>query len=146
LPWGASDHETGYELSLCVPTYKTLSESVSQRKGHRRDISELYHNAPESRAKVSLRTYRDYGNDNGSCRLHHEVVKFVSDILPTPQEKAARHRAYKAITNVIQRRFPKAEVDLFGSVAYDLCLPDRSVGIAVPSHIQVDAINWEQRP
>jgi hypothetical protein len=81
---------------------------------------------------------------NDLCRLHHEIVQFTSYVLPTPQEKAARHGVYMTITNVLQRRFPKAEVNLFGSVAYDLCLPDRSVTSSTQDQIQVDAINREQ--
>jgi len=59
--------------------------------------------------------------------LHHDIVAFVSYILPTAHERISRQKAFQSIVKVLQRRFHDVEALLFGSVANDLCLPDRSV-------------------
>lgn len=43
---------------------------------------------------------------------------------PTRQEREARRKVYDFVKAIIQKRFPRSEVSLFGSVAHDLCLPD----------------------
>ena len=57
-------------------------------------------------------------------RLHHEIHEFVGFMLPTPQERVARQCVLRAVAKVLRLRFPRGDVQLFGSVAHDLCLPD----------------------
>lgn len=60
-------------------------------------------------------------------RLHDEIVAFMTYVQPSAQEKTARNAVYEHIKKTIKSRFTRSEVDLFGSVAHDLCLPDGSV-------------------
>ncbi len=59
-------------------------------------------------------------------RLHDEIVAFFNYISPTPDECHARAMVVAKITDVVRMRFNylKASVDIFGSFAQNLYLPD----------------------
>ena len=61
---------------------------------------------------------------NLKVRLHDEIVAFASYVQPIPQERQARTRVYEFVKDVVKQRFCRSEVNLFGSVAHDLSLPD----------------------
>lgn len=61
---------------------------------------------------------------NVNPRLHDEIVAFASYVRPIPQEREARTRVYEFVKDVVKRRFYRSEMNLFGSVAHDLSLPD----------------------
>jgi non-canonical poly(A) RNA polymerase PAPD5/7 len=57
-------------------------------------------------------------------RLHDEIVAYMAYVQPTLQEETTRRQVYDFIKKTVKGRFARSEVNLFGSVAHDLCLPD----------------------
>ena len=68
---------------------------------------------------------------NIMCSLHYEILAFKKYILPTSQEVAAREMVIDCISTLIKRRWPRVKIDVFGSVATNLLLPDGCVARAV---------------
>ena len=64
-------------------------------------------------------------------RIHAELVAFCTYLAPTPDERHTRALVIAQVTAVAHRRFPRANVDTFGSVAQDLYLPDACVRFLV---------------
>ncbi|TFK42144.1 hypothetical protein BDQ12DRAFT_710433 [Crucibulum laeve] len=62
---------------------------------------------------------------NAEERLHDEIVAFTEWMQPTSQETEARERVFQFIVTVIKQQLRDAEVNLFGSSATGLGLPDR---------------------
>lgn len=56
--------------------------------------------------------------------LHYELVAFTKYMTPRSQEINARKQVINYITSLIRYRWPKATVEVFGSVATNLTLPD----------------------
>lgn len=77
----------------------------------------------KERRCVSLHTLHATDIDL-KARLHDEIVAFASYVRPIPQEREARTRVYEFVKDVVKRRFRRSEMNLFGSVAHDLSLPD----------------------
>lgn len=71
-----------------------------------------------------------YFDQSFTPRLHDEIAAYVAYIQPTQQERDTRKQVYEFVESTIKKRFSHSEVSLFGSVAFDLCLPD---GLAAPS-------------
>jgi non-canonical poly(A) RNA polymerase PAPD5/7 len=69
-------------------------------------------------------------------RLHDEIVAYMSYITPTPQERTARQEVISCLEKLIKARLPqsKPRVEVFGSVAQDLCLPERCFHSAIISY------------
>ena len=68
---------------------------------------------------------------NTQRRIHAELVAFCAYLAPTPDERHTRALVIAQVTAVAHRRFPRANVDTFGSVAQDLYLPDACVRFLV---------------
>ncbi|KAI0789522.1 hypothetical protein C8Q75DRAFT_807149 [Abortiporus biennis] len=66
-------------------------------------------------------------------RLHDEIVAYVSYVEPTDAENKARELLIARIGDVIRRRFssPSSSVRTFGSVEYNLCLPDGDIDMVI---------------
>ncbi|KZT27626.1 Nucleotidyltransferase [Neolentinus lepideus HHB14362 ss-1] len=71
--------------------------------------------------------------ENKEQRLHDEIVAYVKYCEPTDQEATARKLVIDHIAGVIARRFGSCKVELFGSVAQNLCLPDSDIDLVVLS-------------
>ncbi|KAI0801360.1 hypothetical protein C8Q74DRAFT_486630 [Fomes fomentarius] len=73
-------------------------------------------------------------------RLHDEIVAFFNYISPTPDECHARAMVVAKITDVVRRRFNylKASVDIFGSFAQNLYLPDGDTDLVISTPYPLD--------
>ncbi|KZT01176.1 Nucleotidyltransferase [Laetiporus sulphureus 93-53] len=74
-------------------------------------------------------------------RLHDEIVAYVSYIIPTDQERRAREKIVTRVRDVVRKRFPKANLAMFGSTAQNLNLPDSDIDLAmtVPGELDFEA-------
>lgn len=54
-------------------------------------------------------------NTNENLKLHNEINKFVTSILPKRNDIIRREKTIAILTNIINSRFPKWKVKLFGS-------------------------------
>ncbi|KAH8094669.1 hypothetical protein BXZ70DRAFT_908781 [Cristinia sonorae] len=71
----------------------------------------------------------------GSCvcepRLHDEIVAYVAYCNATEQEVRARVLVVAKLEQFIRRRVSVCDVQLFGSVALDVCLPDSDIDLVI---------------
>lgn len=81
----------------------------------------------EQRYVVSEYLSRIHMNSINLCRLHDEIVAYVAYINPTKQEKYARSQVITRIGDVVRARFPRFDLETFGSTAQDIYLPDGCV-------------------
>lgn len=78
---------------------------------------------------VWYRKQRDY--DVNSLELHKEILKFCDNISPKPCETVMRNEVVQRVSTVIQNRWPRAEVKVFGSFNTGLYLPMSDIDIVV---------------
>ncbi|RUS32076.1 hypothetical protein BC938DRAFT_476338 [Jimgerdemannia flammicorona] len=70
-------------------------------------------------------------DENVSLRLHEEILDFVDYINPTQEEHAMRYYVVRRIETSIQRLWPTATVDVFGSYDTRLYLPTSDIDLVV---------------
>lgn len=56
--------------------------------------------------------------------LHKEIKDFYAYISATPEERGVRLDVYNRLTNVIKSKWPESTVEVFGSFATGLYLPN----------------------
>lgn len=68
-----------------------------------------------------------------NCRLHEELLDLYAWLKPSPLEKALRLRVFERVRGVLQRIWPTAKIDVFGSLYTNLFLPTSDIDVVVES-------------
>ncbi|TCD67895.1 hypothetical protein EIP91_011829 [Steccherinum ochraceum] len=76
--------------------------------------------------------------ESNEQRLHDEIVAYVAYCDPIEQETRARAQVLVRAEELIRRRFATCDIQLFGSSALDLCLPDSDIDLAVKTPLIYD--------
>lgn len=63
--------------------------------------------------------------------LHNEILDYYQWLKPTAEEIACRRRLFNNISFILMRIWPKAQVQMFGSVATNSFLPSSDIDICV---------------
>eukprot|EP00899_Mesostigma_viride_P026597 jgi/Mesvir1/7121/Mv09223-RA.1 len=72
-----------------------------------------------------------FSADASCTRLHHEILAFCRQLLPTREERRRKDVACETFMSVILRLWPTCHVSLFGSYATNLYLPGSDIDVAV---------------
>ncbi|RDB24414.1 Non-canonical poly(A) RNA polymerase PAPD5 [Hypsizygus marmoreus] len=64
-------------------------------------------------------------------RLHHEILAYVNYMEATPKEKKTREAVLSCIRRVVNNRFRNAQINVFGSCATGLSLPNSDIDVVV---------------
>lgn len=112
------------ERQMRKKSYNKRECTVNQStKGHNRVSNNEYSYYEKSRNNYENNTeidahYDSTGTVNNSIQyeeLHHEINAFVSSVIPKRDDMIKRDRTIELLTGIIQSRFPKWTVKLFGS-------------------------------
>lgn len=64
-------------------------------------------------------------------RLHQEIVQFVNFVSPTEEERYARHCIVERVREVVEKLWPGATLQVFGSFHTQLYLPSSDIDLVV---------------
>ncbi len=67
----------------------------------------------------------------GFVKLHYEIIDFYNFIKPTDEENSLRVKTFTIFENLIKNRWPQWRVELFGSFAKKIHLPDSDIDVVV---------------
>ncbi|EPQ60182.1 Nucleotidyltransferase [Gloeophyllum trabeum ATCC 11539] len=130
--------------SMPLPDFIPLDDGVSHRAPPKHKLPDKP--ATETARKKRRRTSAEPGSfddhshtpwidalgiteyESKEQRLHDEIVAFVKYVDPTPQETSARKLVIGRISEIVRERFRNSRVEVFGSIAQNLCLPDSIPG------------------
>jgi DNA polymerase sigma len=67
----------------------------------------------------------------GLIKLHYEIIDFYNFIKPTDSENNLRVKTFSLFENLIKNRWPQWRIELFGSFAKNIHLPDSDIDVVV---------------
>ncbi|VDM10664.1 unnamed protein product [Wuchereria bancrofti] len=67
--------------------------------------------------------------------LHEELLDLYAWLKPSPLERALRLRVFERVRGVLQRIWPTAKIDVFGSLYTSLFLPTSDIDVVVESDL-----------
>ena len=120
-------------IPLSESTPEVSAENISKEKLTKKRKSILSRSLGESKRIKRIRKDSSslYSKLPKIVRLHHEIIDFIKDSSPLPEEREMRDQVVHRVRDTVEALWPGSALDVFGSYRTDLYLPSCDIDIVV---------------